>query len=87
MSNTAIDPSPAAQAKALLHTTPNGGLSVLAGRGDDFDAIPCEHFAGDGYDYYLFFGGEDAEELILGMKFDDEEYLEVAEIPEDAGAL
>ena len=68
--------NPATQARALLHTTPNGGLAILSGRQDEFDAIPCEHFPGDGEDTFIFDGGDDGD-LILSAREDGEEFSEV----------
>lgn len=43
----------------LMHRTPNGGYSVLSGKQEAFDAIPCRHTSNkkNKTDTYYYAGG------------------------------
>jgi hypothetical protein len=76
--------TPAEQALALLHETPNGGLSVLSGKGHAFGDIECVHWGcpETRCDCYVFEGDE--EDLILAIGYEGEEYAQLDKLPDDA---
>lgn len=82
MADTITD---AKRAIALMHGTPNGGLAVLSGKEDDFDAIPCASWTCQSHrcDYYVYDNGP-CDDLILAIPFEGEEFHEISALPDDA---
>ena len=68
--------TPAEQAMACLHETPNGGYAVRRECGEEFDAIPCayEGCAIGEIDVYTYDGGE-GDNLVLSIEWGDEEFF------------
>jgi hypothetical protein len=56
-----------------MHSTPNGGLAVLPGKGFEFSALPCRHEADEERkcDRYYYDG------VTLAIAWEGEEFFEV----------
>lgn len=81
----ACGPTDADRALALMHPTPDDGLSVFSGKTEMFDAIPCEHWVSESnrLDIYAYDNGDEPT-LYLAIRWEGESFYRIKRLPKDA---